>query len=134
MATMEPTPEQFAEWLRSAVSDAEAIPASSHVSFERRLNAACLKIALLAYAAGADAGLDASCEWLKGNAMGKSWLTVAELADHLRAARRPKPPSLKQQALKALERASMDERGNYRCLDREPEKLIRKALETLPDD
>jgi hypothetical protein len=46
-----------------------------------------------AYAAGADQELEACCEWTQG---------YAECGDSLRAARRPKPPSLAEQGLKAL--------------------------------
>jgi hypothetical protein len=42
---------------------------------------------------GADQELEACCEWLKD---------VDEVADELRFARRPKPPSLKEQALETL--------------------------------
>ena len=47
---------------------------------------------------GADQELDACCEWLKT----KHWIEP-EFSDELRAARRPKPPSLKEQALALVE-------------------------------
>jgi hypothetical protein len=47
-----------------------------------------------AFQAGADQELEACCEWL-----GKPCPSYAR---ELRAARRPKPPSLKEQALEAL--------------------------------
>lgn len=47
-------------------------------------------------------------------------------ADWLRSARRPKPPSLKEQALHIL-----DTHGN---LTRAEADTIRRALETIPDD
>ena len=47
---------------------------------------------------GADQELEACCEWL---CTVERWKTVAE---RLRSARRPKPPSLKEQAIDALER------------------------------
>jgi hypothetical protein len=46
-----------------------------------------------AFQAGADQELEACCEWLKAD---------PELVDEIRATRRPKPPSLKEQALEAL--------------------------------
>ena len=51
-----------------------------------------------------------------------------ELADELRAARRPKPPSLKQQALKAREnvRRFAGDSASWEVLDR--------AIEALPDE
>ena len=68
---------------------------------------------------GADQELEACCEWLN------FYAAAAEAAD-LRAARRPKPLSLKQQALEALgeERAEMSIQ-NYMA--------IRSVLESLPD-
>ena len=46
---------------------------------------------------GADRELEACCEWFICD-----WTDI-ETADKLRAARRPKPPSLKEQALEALQ-------------------------------
>ena len=69
---------------------------------------------------GADQELEACCNFLKDN----------ELCDpffykHFRAARRPQPPSLKEQALAAHDRALFGKPG-----DRD---TIRRALEQLPD-
>ena len=44
---------------------------------------------------GADQELDVCCEWL-------SWRISRHMSEQLRATRRPKPPSLKEQALEAL--------------------------------
>ena len=74
------------------------------------------------YQAGADQELEACCEWL-----GCGWSSVS--VHHLRAARRPKPPSLKEQALAALNTIEDKMLGPTT-----EEKLIRKALEALPDD
>jgi hypothetical protein len=70
---------------------------------------------------GADQELEACCEWLKA----KHWIEP-EFPDELRADRRPKPPSLKEQALETLKypqdfwsEAEVD--------------TIRRALEQLPD-
>jgi hypothetical protein len=49
-----------------------------------------------AYAAGADQELEACCDWIEAT------LELPGCANQLRAARRPKPPSLKEQALAAL--------------------------------
>ena len=84
---------------------------------------------------GSDQELEACCEWVKTIAMTKPWDTVAQLALELRAARRPKPPSLKEQALQALYR--FDDTEGHEGLT--PEQiaedfvLIRRALEALPN-
>jgi hypothetical protein len=80
---------------------------------------------------GADQELEACCEWL---AKPEVALTGKGPND-LRAARRPKPPSLKEQALAELEKVDMlwdtDEFGKETigALD-----TIRRALEQLPDN
>ena len=56
------------------------------------------------------------------------FLGGSALADRVRAARRPKPPSLKEQALALLEP------GETRLLNREQQDIIRRALEKLPDE
>ena len=57
------------------------------------------------------------------------------VADRLRAARRPKPPSLKEQALETLEEApGPDYPRAMTVLNADQHALIRKALEALPDD
>ena len=73
---------------------------------------------LLAYAAGADQELEACCEWTQ---------YCEECGDSLRAARRPKPPSVKEQALDALDR--MDQFPTA-----EDQRIIRRALAQLPDE
>ncbi len=75
---------------------------------------------------GADMELEACHEWLTTTAMTKPWDTIAQLALELRAARRPKPPSLKVQAL-----ALLDDTSDR--LDAVHENIIRRALESLPD-
>ena len=68
-----------------------------------------------------DEELDACCEYLTKYA---SW--EPEDVQEMRATRRPKPPSLKVQALEALDEEHADMRiQNY--------KLIRSVLESLPD-
>ena len=72
---------------------------------------------------GADQELEACCEWLED---------PHEAAKLLRAARRPKPPSLKEQALSAL---SYLENGANSTMDTtEHVYYIRRALEALPND
>jgi hypothetical protein len=71
---------------------------------------------------GADQELEACCEWLHW----QNLATHSELIPSLRAARRPKPPSLKEQALEALDR--MDQ---FPTAD--DQHTIRRALEQLPE-
>jgi hypothetical protein len=77
------------------------------------------------FQAGADQELEACCEWLNAD---------PELVDEIRAARRPKPPSLKEQALQALAEAikmADDAPPEGICLDQA--NIIRRALEQLDD-
>jgi hypothetical protein len=81
---------------------------------------------------GADQELEACCEWLANT----QWCEPGGkcLAD-LRAARRPKPPSLKAQALQVL--ASVpgpDYPRVMTVLNAYEHALIRQALEALPND
>ena len=98
-----PPPELYKQW--------EGMPRS--LAFEA------------AYRAGADQELEACCEWFV-----RDWNDI-ETADTLRAARRPaSPPSLKEEALAALDDAVM--RGD--CIttsDALP--AVRRALESLPE-
>ena len=75
-----------------------------------------------------DQELEACCEWLINK------LTFREdgirFADELRAARRPKPPSLKEQALEELDAAIL--RGDWFSTSTAKD-IIRRALESIPD-
>jgi len=76
---------------------------------------------------GADQELEACCEWAKQFNYDDECYE-----DKLRAARRPKPPSLKEQALEQLDEIStcfrVSHGGPIVC------DKIRKALEALPND
>ena len=72
---------------------------------------------------GADQELEACCEWL-------DFYAAAAEARDLRAARRPKPPSLKEQALALIDQCT-DPEGDY--LDDNALSIIRRALEQLDD-
>jgi len=76
----------------------------------------------LAYQAGADTELEACCEWLRKR---RGW---EDVTGPLRAARRPKPKSEKQQALEAFDRIE------YAPSEAEDFAIIRHALEQLPDE
>jgi hypothetical protein len=101
-----PTPELVRDWAR----------------FQNGQNPEALwrRIATLAARWGADQELEACCGELPG------------LANFLRAARRPKPPSLKDQALAELEEIMTElhnETGSAFTAS-----AIRRALEALPND
>ena len=87
---------------------------------------------IAAYRAGADQELEACCQALYSRYVNTGLLpataaTVSqEMRDWLREARRPKPPSLKELALEALER--MDQLPTT-----EDKSTIRLALEALPE-
>ena len=67
---------------------------------------------------GADQELEACCEWLQDPDLNVDTYK-------LRAARRPKPPSLKKQAIAVLDDAELDA-AHY--------NILLRALEALPDD
>jgi hypothetical protein len=69
---------------------------------------------------GADQELDACCEWIN------SFQNKFVHAHDLRLVRRPKPPSLKELALEALDEEQAE-------LSIQNYKLIRAVLESLPD-
>jgi len=71
---------------------------------------------------GADQELEACCEWLDKNGLAPNSL------GRLRSGRRPKPPSLKEQALEALK----DIECKY--VIGATTSTIRQALEALPND
>jgi hypothetical protein len=73
---------------------------------------------------GADQELEACCEWLAEE-------TPISYINALRSARRPKPPSLKEQALDELDRIpTHDSEGRSVGAD---VSILRRALEQLPD-
>ena len=76
---------------------------------------------------GADQELKACCEWLAAESI--------EASQDLRTARRPKPPTLKEQALKMLRplrNPVMTGTPEYRLYEPQAE-IIRRALEALDD-
>jgi len=84
---------------------------------------ALLDLAARAAQWGADQELEACCEWVKSKQT--YWAH-----DELRAARRPKPPSLKEQALQALAEADL---GSTEAEWSQRFDTIRRALEQLND-
>ena len=69
---------------------------------------------------GADQELEACCKEV-------AWLESSEVAKRMRERRRPKPPSLKEQALEALS-------SKHVAVPPVLAATIRRALEALPDD
>ena len=99
-----PSPEQVDQWFDDAV----------------QLNSTPkYYIARQAALWGADQELEACCEWIPKRT---SWD-----AERLRTARRPKPPSLKEQALEVV--TGLEKRWDLQC----DLTLLRRALEALPE-
>ena len=103
-----PPPELVQQWRRSGPADAAV-----NNAYERH-------IATQAARWGADQELEACVNYVDNTISGNK-------ARALRAARRPKPPSLKQQALAAQQRM-WDGTSNH-----DDWNLIRRALEQLND-
>ena len=83
-------------------------------------------IAIQAAQWGADQELDACAEWVGSMFHGyKTW------ADELRADRRPRPPTLKEQGLAALDQLKTKALCSNSVT---AESIIRLALQALPND
>ena len=76
---------------------------------------------------GSDQELEACCEWFQEFYKTESW--VKHDLKHFRTARRPKPPSLKEQALREL--GDVYSKGQ---VDDTTYETIANALEALPND
>jgi hypothetical protein len=84
--------------------------------------------------ADTDAELEACCEWLSvASNHGLGWDLATILSGKLRAARRPKPPSLKEQAMRVLVENGTNLDGRME-LDSTDIETIRRALEALPNE
>jgi hypothetical protein len=88
-----------------------------HYAYNKGLNELLIEVARY----GADQELEACCKLLEYNFMPDS--------GSLRAARRPKPPSLKERALALVEQHEEGWRPSPKDWD-----TIRRALEALPDN
>jgi hypothetical protein len=78
---------------------------------------------------GADQELEACCEWLVNKLVFRE--DGIRFADELRAARRPKPPSLAEQGLKAL--GPDVDNAHFRTLSSNEQVTIRIALKRLAE-
>jgi hypothetical protein len=115
-----PSLELVQQWTDEIYGGPGAVAASDDI---------CL--AKLAAQWGADEELEACCEWLESEPDPGHVDLLRSCATALRAARRPKPPSLKEQALMALEDGDT---GPGASLTLTEVSIIRRALEALPDD
>lgn len=94
------------------------------------------ELARLAAQWGADQELEACQQWVaeaRNHGFGYDYGKI--LSDKLRAARRPKPPSLKEQALKLLSPPNgpvMLSTPEYRLTEPQVE-ILRRALESIPE-
>ena len=108
-----PPPELVLQWLEDAPEDGE-LGISKHIATQ-------------AARWGSDQELEACCDWFQEFYKTESW--VKHDLKHFRHARRPEPPSLKEQALEALEalpKFAIQENTDFIC-------VIRRALESLAD-
>jgi hypothetical protein len=116
-----PPPELVQQWLCSDDYPWGPLEQTSITITANRLQ----NIATAAAQWGADQELEACCEWLPSD------LTID--GQDLRSVRRPKPPSLKEQALEALqfvdEKLDLPLHNHCNAIH-----TIRRALEALPND
>jgi hypothetical protein len=110
-----PPPELVQQWASESLATQNLCNRAAQWGYDQRgeVNEAELQKAR-------DQELEACCEWV--SAVGGKY------GPRLRLARRPKPPSLKEQALEAL--SEMEDE----CLMVTHSATIRRALEALPDD
>jgi hypothetical protein len=114
-----PPPKLAARWVNEIYGD-------DGFGFDVPLHHITLRLVERAAQWGADQELEACCEWLEQKGFA--------FVDELRAARRPKPPSLKKQALEALRHAPGPDYPNpITLLTADEHALIRRALEQLDD-
>ena len=93
-----------------------------------------LHIATRAAQWGADQQLEQDAKWLDSNALFSDHLTITPSGDALRQVMRPKPMSLKEQALQALSEAvKMADDVPPEGICSGQADIIRRALEALPE-
>jgi hypothetical protein len=115
MTAITPPPELVQQWMEELYGG----PVSVISPFDQRV--------LIAVAQwGADQQLAEDAEWLDHNALNDVHLKIIPLGEALKEAMRPKPPSLKEQALEALDRMDQFPTAN-------DQHIIRRALEQLDD-
>jgi len=115
-----PSPELVQQWFLGA----KAMPVNQWVT----------DVATQAAQWGADQQLAEDAEWLDHNALNEPHLKIIPMGESLKEAMRPKPPSLKEQALEALRHAPGPDYPNpITLLTADEHALIRRALEQLND-
>jgi len=111
-----PPPELVQQWGTASPCKCD----NTHWAYEQYIAAEAAKWA-------ADQELEACCEWFSADAVSE----VIDVVSDLRAARRSKPPSLKEQALEELDGIAavfrISHGGDIVC------DKIRRALEALPE-
>jgi len=125
MTAITPPPELEQQWGHNA--NLSGVPHNDeHWAYEQH-------IATCAAQWGADQELEACCEWFASDVVSE----VIDVVSDLRAARRPKPPSLKEQALAALGEMSIEpcliNGVDANASVRAKYNTIRRALEQLND-
>jgi len=107
-----PPPELVRQWLEDSAEDG-AFGISHYIATQ-------------AARWGADQQLKLDAKWLDHNALNEAHLKIAPMGDALKEAMRPKPLSLKAQALAIVENLGICDH-----LSPENERIIREALESL---
>jgi hypothetical protein len=120
MNDITPPPELVQEWGHDA--NLSGVPHNDeHWAYEQH-------IATHAAQWGADQQLAKDAEWLDHNALNEPHLRITPMGESLKEAMRPKPPSLKEQALEVL--GNVQKGWGLAEVDLD---TIRRALETLPE-
>jgi hypothetical protein len=117
-----PPPELVQQWTEATRYKKDMPYPEGYEQCEQRLATAAAQW-------GADQELEACCEVV--NRWVGPWHPGIKLPDRLRAARRPKPPSLKEQALEQLGSIQTDLNKFGMGISTD---TIRRALEALPND
>ncbi len=114
-----PPPELFSEWFANSLKKLDRRVSRDDTGTTGLIAG---EVAIQAARWASDQELEACCEHLK-----RIW-SSSDTIDSLRAARRPQPPSLKEQALLAIDTAVADGR-----LSPDVSNVVRRALEQLDD-
>jgi len=114
-----PPPELVRKWMEQTKYDEDTWFYESYIAEQAALW-------------GADQQLLKDSKWLDHNALNESHLRIIPVGESLIQAMRPRPLSLKEQALAALETEPEDAKELI-VFDTDQVKIIRRALEQLDD-